>query len=185
MPHLASLAVAVGALPGAPAPPPVTVQAASSCADADVVPTPDTLDDARRATRCLLNRERAKRGLPALRAGASLGRAAQRHSRSMTGRHYFGHVEPDGDTLVDRVRATSYLDGASSWRLGETLAWGAAQRGAPAAIANALMRSDEHADIILTASFRDVGVGVVPETPLRVGWDGPAATYTAVFGVRD
>jgi uncharacterized protein YkwD len=164
---------------------PVDLGSAPTCADADVVVSEANLDDVRRATRCLLDRERGRRGLRALRSSLSLRRAAQRHSRSMTDRHYFGHVSPDGTTLLDRVRATSYLDGARSWRLGETLAWGGGPRGTPRGAVRALMGSPAHEDIILTGSFRDVGIGVVPEAPTRTGWDGPAATYTVVFGVRD
>jgi uncharacterized protein YkwD len=164
---------------------PVDLGSTPTCADADIVASDANLDDVRQATRCLLNRERGRRGLRALRWSVALGRAAQRHSRSMTERHYFGHVSPDGTTLADRVRATSYLDGARSWRLGETLAWGGGGRGTPRGAVSALMGSPAHADIILTASFRDVGVGAVPEAPTRAGWDGPAATYTVVFGLRD
>jgi uncharacterized protein YkwD len=168
-------AVVALALP-APADP-VDLTSASGCADADAVPTAQTMSDARRATRCLLDYERARHGQRALRAISSLGLAAERHARSMAKHHYFGHVDPDGATLADRVRRTSYLHGARRWRLGETIAWSAGRRRTPEAVVASLMRSEAHRAIILTAAFRDLGVGLA-------AMEGAAATYTADFGVR-
>ena len=148
----------------------------AGCPGAGDVPTATSLDDATRATECLLDAERARHGLRAVHSIASLALAARRHSRSMARHHYFGHVEPGGATLIDRIRRTSYLRGAHSWRVGETIAWGAGRRRTPAAIVASLMGSAPHRAIILTASFRDLGIGIAST--------GGGAYTTAVFGRR-
>ena len=73
---LAAIAAAAAlALPGA--------AAASSCAGGDITPTTDNLVSVRHATLCLLNHERAMRGLGRLHESAKLRSAAQAYSWSM------------------------------------------------------------------------------------------------------
>ena len=69
-------------------------------------------------TLCLVNRERAGRGLPHLVVQPELQRAAQRQSEDMGARRFFAHVNPDGLTPTDRIRAAGYP--ARSWT-GENL----------------------------------------------------------------
>ena len=64
--------------------------------------------------------------------------------------------------------------------MGEDLAWGAGRRGSAQGIVRAWMHSPEHRKVILTASYREVGIGLVWGAPRRVSL--PAATYTADFG---
>jgi uncharacterized protein YkwD len=111
-----------------------------------------------RATLCLINAERRSRGLRRLRASARLSKAARRHSR------------------------TGYLRGAKDWLVGENLAWGTRARGTAREILRVWMTSPSHRRVLLTRSFRDVGVGVawgVPDRHLAGG-----ATCTVDFGVR-
>jgi len=136
-----------------------------------------------RGTLCLMNVERARRGLPQLRLNRRLSRAATRHSRDMVRRHYFSHDSLGGASFVDRVRRTGYLRSVRSWNLGENLAWGSGNRGTPEQIVRAWMKSPGHRSNILTGRFREVGIGVSAGAPVRV--DGvPAATYTTNFGAR-
>src|SRR5215216_7395486 len=58
-----------------------------------------------RATACVLNEDRAGRGLSQLRRARRLDRAAERHARDMVTRHYFSHANPEGKGLFERVRA--------------------------------------------------------------------------------
>ena len=68
------------------------------------------LDRVRAATLCLLNVERARRDLPSLRADDALGEVATAYSEKMVRRRFFGHVCPDGSTVVSRIRTrTEYL----------------------------------------------------------------------------
>ena len=161
------------------------VAAADTCPDAKMSPRGADIDRVRAAMLCLLNVERARRDLPSLRADDGLGEVATAYSEKMVRRRFFGHVCPDGSTVVSRVRSrTQYLLGSLlDWSLGENLAWGTGSRGTPRSIVRAWMRSAPHRRTILNRRFRDVGVGVATGAPRRTG--GRAAlTYTTEFGYR-
>lgn len=135
-----------------------------------------------RATVCLINHARAKRGMARLRLNRRLGRAARRHTHDMVRRGYFGHVSGRGRDVVDRLYGSRYLGGRFSWTVGENLAWGSGRRGTPIQIFRAWMRSPGHRRNMLDPRFREMGIGVIARAPVRVG--APAATYTTTFGVR-
>jgi uncharacterized protein YkwD len=132
---------------------------------------------------CLVNEQRRRHGLPPVRSSWLLRHAASGLAGNMVRRRFFGHVTPGGSTVASRVRSTGYLGGARSWMLGETIAWGAAGRGTPAALVNALMHSPPHRAILLDRRFREVGVGVAFGVPTaRSGTVG--ATIALDFGRR-
>lgn len=134
-----------------------------------------------RATLCILNAKRAAHDLRALRLNADLGTAARRHSRAMVRRRFFSHTSPNGDTFLDRIRASGYLEGARSWNVGENIAYGSGTRQTPRSIARAWMNSEGHRANILSKSFRAIGIGIASGTPVGVA----GATYTTDFGRRD
>ena len=180
--HLATLLTAlpivlVAALP-APARP------ASGCADARLMPDRGNLDRIRAATLCLLNAERASRGLARLKSSGELRKAARAHSANMVRRRFFAHDCPDGSTVDSRIGDTDYLRGRlRRWTLGENIGWGWGNRATPEAMMHAWMDSKVHRDNILDEGFRHVGVGIVAGAPEDVG-GRPAATYTTDFGLR-
>jgi hypothetical protein len=48
----------------------------------------------------------------------------------MVSRGYFGHTDPSGTTMMDRVRAAGYIrDGDRRWAVGENIALGQGQPG--------------------------------------------------------
>ncbi len=155
-------------------------QANAECAGADLRPAEGNLSEVRSAVRCLLNQERASRGLSALRANTKLRKAAERHSRNMTSQDFFSHVSPSGSTPTERVKAAGYLAGASSWAVGENIAWGEQQLSTPREIVESWMKSPGHKANILNRSFRHIGVGVALGAPVG----GGGATYTTAFGKR-
>ena len=155
-------------------------RAAQSCAHADQLPARITIAQARAAVLCLLNRERGARHMRALRGNAHLRHAAQGHSRDMVRRHYFEHDTPDGRTVVDRVRASGYLRGGRSWTVGENIAWGRGRFATPEHIVDMWMHSPGHRANILNAAYREIGIGLVRDTP--VDGVGAGATYTTDFG---
>jgi hypothetical protein len=107
---------------------------------------------------CLVNAERAARGLPPLREAAPLDVAAARFAAQMVALRFFGHVAPDGSVLDDRVAAAGYA--AAS--VGEDIGEGAGADASPAAAMVATwMDSAAHRANILDPGFRDAGVGVV------------------------
>jgi uncharacterized protein YkwD len=133
-------------------------------------------------TLTLINAVRHHHGLHALRLNAKLSSAARAHSRDMVRRRYFSHDSPEGLTPVERIRGSGYLRTKGRWMVGETLAWGWRRRSSPARIVAAWLRSPPHRRVMLTPSFRDVGIGVAQGVPRPLPRGG--ATYTADFGVK-
>jgi uncharacterized protein YkwD len=168
-----ALAAAVVALPCAGA-------AAKTCPGATTVPTKANLATVRGATLCLLNAERTKRGLTALRLEADLTTASSAYSRQMVAQHFFAHVSPGGSSLSSRVEKTGYLTGATGWSLGENIAWGGGALSTPAHIVGSWMGSPPHRHNILDAGFTAIGIGIAAGTPQRGQRRG--ATYTTDFG---
>ncbi len=100
----------------------------------------------------LVNGERTKRGLRALRMDAALVALARAHSADMLRRGYFSHVTPDGLSPADRAAAA----GIDYLILGENIAY------APDVdIAHTgLMNSPPHRANILSREFSRVGIGI-------------------------
>jgi uncharacterized protein YkwD len=155
--------------------------ASAACDGGNTVPTADNLPQVRHATLCLLNRQRRLHGLSALRSNADLQRGAEAYSAEMVQGGFFAHVSPRGSTLLSRVRGTGYLSRGHSTTLGENLAWGSGDLATPSSTVRAWMHSSGHRRNILTASFRDIGIGIAIGAPVpQPGLS--AATYTTDFG---
>jgi uncharacterized protein YkwD len=154
--------------------------ATSPCAHASATPSHLTADRAAHTLQCLINGVRRQHGLRAVRVNGRLATAARRHAEDMARRDYFEHTSPGGATVESRIKSAGYLGGMSEWWLGEALAWGQARSGAPRAILRGLLDSPPHRAILLSRSFRDVGVGVAKGTPR--GSAGGALTVALDFG---
>jgi uncharacterized protein YkwD len=176
------LLTAAVAVPAVAAPAAQAAPSSAACASAHVFPSPEAIQRARAVTLCLINRERAARGLRRLRPNSRLGVAATRHSRDMVRRAYFSHDTAGGGSFVRRVLSARYVSRRAAWSLGENIAWGAGRLASPAATVDAWMRSPGHRANILSRSFREIGVGIAPGTPRR--GVGPGAVYTTDFGRR-
>jgi uncharacterized protein YkwD len=163
---------------------PTAVKAADAadCPGALDVPTRASAGAAAGAVACLVNQERARRGLRRLAPDADLGLVARRQARDMVRRTYFSHVTPGGADLGDRVRASGYGDG-SGWRVGEALGWGTGTRATPNALVDEWLASPPHRRILLDPGFRDLGVGVADGTPRPATFGLPGATYALDAGV--
>ena len=131
-----------------------------------------------RAIRCLINRERARHDLPALRRDAHLEAAATAYSRLMVRRRVFDHTGPDGSTPSSRVRAAGYRGPG----VGETIAWGTGSSGDAAGTVDRWLHSPGHRAILLSADMRAIGVGVAAGSPVAQYRGG--RTVTADFGSR-
>ena len=115
-------------------------------------------------------------------AAGPLHEAALAHSRDMIARDYFAHSSLDGATIGARARRAGYTtSGWSRWTVGEVIAWGVSYKGTPESIFRAWMRSDSHRKIILTRTWRDVGIGCCRGT--YKGISG-VIMYTIDFGRR-
>jgi uncharacterized protein YkwD len=98
----------------------------------------------------------------------------------MVRHHFFSHDSRDGTSFLERIRRSGYLDGASSWAVGENIAWGSGRLSTPRSIASAWMHSPGHRANILGRTFRAIGIGIANGTPSGDG----GATYTTDFGRR-
>ena len=133
------------------------------------------------AIACLLNKERRKAGLGRLTADRRLEAAAVGHARDMRDHDYFDHTSLDGRSFSQRILDAGYMEGreAGPWKVGETLAWGAADLSSPTQLVAALMASPPHREVILDGVYRDIGVGLVRGTPTS---DASGATLAVEFG---
>ena len=101
----------------------------------------------------LVNEERKKENLPALKNDPELTIVARAHSKDMFSRGYFAHVTPDNKTPFDRIRAAGvrYLSAGENLALGRTLS--ICHKG--------LMNSPGHKANILDRSYGRVGIGIL------------------------
>lgn len=130
----------------------------------------------------LINQTRRSRGLTAVRVAGALDRAALAHSRDMLARDYFAHSSLAGAGVAARARGAGYsVSGYEQWSVGEVIAWGTGTRGTPASVLKAWMNSSTHRRVILTARWRDVGIGCSRGT--FKGRSG-VVMYTVDFGRR-
>lgn len=151
----------------------------ATCQGTDLQPVGSDLPVVRRAILCLLNHERADRGLTTLRIDRRLDAASVEHSADMVRRRYFDHVTPGGQDVVDRLREVGYVDSRHAWHVGENIAWGTGDLATAAQIVDAWMHSPGHRANILDPDYREIGIGVELGNP-QTG--GGGATYTTDFG---
>ena len=156
----------------------VGVSAGAKCEQPELDPQPTNLATIAASTLCLINAERAGRGLGPLRRNANLDAAAIAHAADMVRRAYFEHQSPEGTDALARIKKTGYLRGVSSWAVGENLAWGTGALAQPRLIVNAWMNSPGHRANILRPDFDEIGFGIVIGNPSAP----EGATYVNTFG---
>jgi uncharacterized protein YkwD len=156
-------------------------QAASGgCAGSSAIPVDGAgRTQATRAVLCLVNRERASRGLRTLHLSGQLSLAARAHSNDMVARGYFAHDGPGGDTLSARLQRSGYAGSHPGFDVGEALAWG--RQASPDALTAALMRSATHRHILLGAGGRELGIGLTLGAPAG-GVPVPSSTLVLDIG---
>jgi uncharacterized protein YkwD len=122
---------------------------------ADAAPKGAALDDMERAVVKRINRVRARHGVRRVRASPALSAAADFHSREILNHDHFSHSSPDGTSMFRRVRRYKKANA-----YGETIGHVPARARAQATkIVNAWMRSPGHRGILLSRSYKRVGVG--------------------------
>ena len=100
----------------------------------------------------LVNIERAKYGLSALKWSGELASVARAHSKDMSDRGFFSHTNPDGKSPFDRIKAA----GISYSYAAENIAAG---QSTPEAVVEGWMNSQGHRENILNANLKYLGVG--------------------------
>src|SRR5690349_262632 len=71
---------------------------AATCANSNLVPSKSNVSEVRKATLCLINNERASRGIAKLRTNGKLGSIARSYAERMGREHFFSHTAPDRST---------------------------------------------------------------------------------------
>ena len=104
----------------------------------------------------LVNVERSKRGLSALKEDWELSRVARIKSQDMHDKRYFSHTSPTYGSPFDMMKSF----GIKYRSAGENIARGQAT---PAAVVSAWMNSSGHRANILNSSFTHIGVGYVAD----------------------
>jgi uncharacterized protein YkwD len=118
-------------------------------------------DDAEAKLVQLLNADRTSRGLPGITVDQRLMSIARARSVDMATQHYFSHTAPDGSQVFSKVTAA----GVPSRRTGEIIAYNYTTDFMTSAVeANRQwLASPGHYDIITTAQYTHVGVGLAPD----------------------
>jgi uncharacterized protein YkwD len=160
---------------------PASAAADPACPGSDLQPNAANLDQVEAATLCLINIQRGQNGLGALTANSVLQAAALEHSRDMVANSFFSHDSSSGEDFEDRILRFNYAPPNTRWVAGENIAWGTLSLSTADSIVMSWMNSPEHRANILSGSYRELGVGVVPSTP---SGDPSGATYTADFGAH-
>jgi uncharacterized protein YkwD len=128
---------------------------------------------------CLTNYARAQQGLAPLRLNATLNAAGQAKLKSDITCAEFSHT-PCGQPF-DSVFAT-YTQGATSYQIGENIAWGTGNYGTPRQAMNGWLHSTGHRENILTAPYAELGIGYLPAQDFQ-GYSG-ATLWSQEFGQR-
>jgi uncharacterized protein YkwD len=106
----------------------------------------------------LVNAYRGQHGLAALKTNNALMRAARAHSRDMVENAYFDHTSQDGEQFFQRLSRFGFR-----WTsAGEALAQASGLTSTDTASTEAVTmwrQSPPHNKILLTASFKAVGIG--------------------------
>jgi uncharacterized protein YkwD len=131
------------------------------------------------AMQCLTNYARAQQGLPPLQLSATLNAAGQAKLKSDLSCGEFSHT-PCGQPF-DAVFAT-YIHGATSYQIGENIAWGTGSFGSPRQTMNGWLHSTGHRENILTAAYAELGIGYLPGQTFQ-GSTG-ATLWSQEFGLR-
>lgn len=108
----------------------------------------------------LLNADRTKNGLPALKLNSQLTSLAENYAKDMVNRNFFSHYNPEGQSPFDRMNQA----GIKYSYAGENLAINTS----PEAAETAFMNSSGHRANILNSNYTDVGLGVAYDAKGRL-----------------
>src|SRR6266496_2982178 len=132
---------------------------------------------AQQTMQCLTNYARAQSGLRPLQLTAQLNDAGNAKLAADISCKEFSHTpcgQPFSAVFAD------YLKGATSYAVGENIAWGTGSYGTPRQTMNGWLHSTGHRENILTASYTELGVGYLPGQTFQ-GYGG-ATLWSQEFG---
>jgi uncharacterized protein YkwD len=131
-----------------------------------------------------LNTVRREHGLVPLRRSSGPAAAARQHSTEMASRGYFGHRSADGSSFERRIARFYPMGDRHVWAVGENLLWSSPDVDA-AGVLGVWLHSPKHRRNILTARWREIGLGAVHVVSAAGVYGGNAVTIvTTDFAVR-
>lgn len=159
---------------------------ASTCAGAGLTPNGRNAALVDAATLCLMNQQRASRGLHPLRFNRALAKIASGQASDMIRGHYFADQSLTGQSPLARIMASGYVahPGAARLLTAQNIGFGTGPNATPAGIVQAWMLSPPHRRIMLTAAYRDAGVGAAASVPSGIVSRWLGGTYAVEFGAR-
>jgi uncharacterized protein YkwD len=118
----------------------------------------------------LINADRARHGLRALRLDLRLTAIAGSRSADMASRDYFSHTQPDGRNVFDLIVSA----GIRWYSAGEIIAWNnwPSLFDSAGAANTAWLNSPGHRAIILSREYNYVGIGLALSSDGRKYWTG-------------
>ncbi|MGZ4416924.1 MAG: CAP domain-containing protein [Gaiellaceae bacterium] len=177
-----ALVLGAGALPvaGSADTGPVPV---NSPACLSVLPAADP--DLARTLVAAINRTRRTHGLRPLAYSGSLTSAATEHARALATAGTFTHAWPTtGQFFSSWIRGFYPARGYRAWSAGENLLW-AAPGFTPASAVQQWLDSPAHRRVLLTKSWRELGIGVVSAVAAPGTYGGRDVQIAAAeFGLR-
>jgi uncharacterized protein YkwD len=175
----------------APAPSSASAQSTSSSSEATEsakAPKQFSLASTPELARQLLaavNTTRRAHGLRPLRLSAALTKAAYAHAQSLAAAGQFTHAWPTTNRMFGRwIRNFYSAHGYRRWSAGENLLWASPGFTATGAVQQWLA-SPVHRRVMLTPSWRELGVGVIAATAAPGAYGGRDVQIAAAeFGSR-
>jgi len=155
-----------------------------SCSEANTLPRAEVVDQVEGALLCVINTERAKRGLPPFRRNRRLDGSARFQSSDMAAYGFFAHEAPGHPTLLDRIVSSEYFRGAREGLYSENLAVGPQATASANAVISAWLASPAHAANVFS-DLHDIGIGSALVGPNPAFYSAyPAVLFTTDFGTR-
>ena len=111
----------------------------------------------------LVNAERAKQGLAALKDNSQLSNVARTKSSDMVANNYFDHTSPTYGSPFDMMKQF----GITYTSAGENIAMG---QPTAASVMTGWMNSPGHRANILNSSYTDIGVGIATDKNGAIYW---------------
>jgi uncharacterized protein YkwD len=131
-----------------------------------------------------INVVRREHRLPRLAVSAQLARAGQEHAQQLAHAGYFSHDWSDGTPFGSWIRRFYPVGAARRWSAGENLAWAMPDVTAQQAV-EMWLASPEHRRILLSKSWRQVGLGVIRADGAGGFYGGKDVVILAAeFGIR-
>lgn len=134
--------------------------AAADCSAAETPPaSAAAVKDARVAVVCIINEERAARGLAPLTVNRKLQKSAASWATRMDKENFFAH-EHHGSTARKRIVATGYTKNQSKFFVAENIGWGSGSLATPGARVRNWMAGGLHRKNLLHPKLTEIGVGI-------------------------